>query len=680
MPTSPPARWFGRVIQPVRRRLSVYTLALILAFTAYSAYWSCITILKFYALNASVFDLGAFMQSMWSVYGAPWTPYQFLSTLFERGFQFVIFPLSVPKSYELILTVQSIAIAGVVFPLFGAAHRILKNDLVATMVCLCYLLYFPLAGLNWFDAHYEAFFPLLFMTGYYFYVVGRYRLASGFVVLSGTVAFLYMVLPFIFAFTVGIEALYRGKHIRALFSDSKGRFIAWTASISMIVLIVGLLLGGLTSNAAVGGYLHAGSGGPFLNVNAKVITIILIFAPLLFIPVFSFRGLLLALPFCLLVFLVNYGPYEFPHAFMYQYLALALPGLFIGLIEGLSWLEGRIAEARTTSESQTSALKRFRRRLAERRIAVPGAVLCAVILLALVYQPYGPFNSYSSDSFNVAAETDVNYTLLTDLHHVLSLVPSDASGVLVQDNLPQAFPGALGNMGMVPGLVGPDITSQDVAQNKFPYTGLPGNLTTPLDYAIADATHESMFNNPISTGYPSMYTILQDLMLSGYYEIEAEAGGIILVTRNYTGPVQVYSPYDKRLIATDMTAQAPIEPDGGNLCLTNDVDSGGGLIWDGPFISLPPGSYVARYDLYTDSSSAVNSLRVDVSGNSGQVVVNSTNVTGPQLANGSWQTVNLDFTLTNFLSNVEFRGFVENWQGTLCLGSVDMTQIGPVQT
>lgn len=115
-------------------------------------------------------------------------------------------------------------------------------------------------------------------------------------------------------------------------------------------------------------------------------------------------------------------------------------------------------------------------------------------------------------------------------------------------------------------------------------------------------------------------------------------------------------------------------------CTTNFNSSvgnsyAGTALWFGPYLNLAPGSYVANFSLYTTDNRSSNFMTLDVSGNSGTDVIDILPVPGTRLVSHEWTTVPIRFNLSNFLPNVEFRGFTQNWTGTRCLSQVSLTQL-----
>ena len=145
-----------------------YNILLFIIFIIYSITWSYITIMRYYSLNAYIYDLGLYQQELWLVYNTHWSFISFLWNLLFRGTMFIFFPISFFNSYPLTLTFQTVLLAIAIFPIYGIGRHFLKSNLAALIISSSYLIYFPLAGVNWFDVHNQAFFIPLFLFAYYF--------------------------------------------------------------------------------------------------------------------------------------------------------------------------------------------------------------------------------------------------------------------------------------------------------------------------------------------------------------------------------------------------------------------------------------------------------------------------------------------------------------------------------
>ncbi len=669
-----------KVVQRARAILSLPVLILLAATVLYTVYWSWVSIAKFYAMNASIYDLGVNAETLWAVFNLPWSPGQVLFQVTFAGWVFVASPLILFRSYPLLLVVQSAVLAAPVFPLYGAARRLLGRSWIAFLLAIGYLLYFPLAGVNWFDFHFEAFFPLLFLTGYYCYVTKHWRWAAFFLLLSGTVAYLYMIYPLLFALIIPLELVYDGVAIRAWFHDPRGRLALMLGGVALMFLGIAMSFGGSGVDQATGGYLHDASRGLSVNLDTKVLTLFLLLSPLLFLPVFSVRGVVLSTPFLYLLFNVNFPPFEYPALLSHQYVTLIVPFLWMGTMEGLRWIlparrnsqdSGRWDKGKVRSRGLHSTLRPD--------YIIPVALVVLLSSSAMVFEPYGPWNRYTTASFDLANATSVNLSLFNDVSEVLSMIPASNPNVLLQYNLPQALPGRWGDPPILPGFIGPEITRTDLVNNTFPCSQSP-DCVVHIDYAVADLTHPAYFVNPMEPGFPGMATLLHDLLGSGFYGVEADLAGIVLVTRGFHGPPLRFAPFDRTIPATSFVMGPNMTAEQGVYC-TNNFSSpvgnsyAGTTLWFGPYLSLAPGSYMANFSLYTNDNRSPNFMTLDVAGDSGLDIVKIVPVRSSLLIQGQWTTIPVQFNLSNFLAQVEFRGYTQNWSGTRCLSKVSLVQL-----
>ena len=79
----------------------------------------------------------------------------------------------------------------------------------------------------------------------------------------------------------------------------------------------------------------------FSNLNGKITTLVLIFAPVLFLPVFGKKWLLPIAPFVLILFTSNSPIYMYPYLFHLQYPSMFIPFTFIADIYGAKNLLNR---------------------------------------------------------------------------------------------------------------------------------------------------------------------------------------------------------------------------------------------------------------------------------------------------------------------------------------------------
>ena len=96
----------------------------------YSLLWSFISIEKYFALNATVYDLGFSMQNLWYVTHDVKTINGFLSILSTKGILIVLAPLYYVASPPLLLILQSISLGLGAFPIYAISLKLVHNSCI----------------------------------------------------------------------------------------------------------------------------------------------------------------------------------------------------------------------------------------------------------------------------------------------------------------------------------------------------------------------------------------------------------------------------------------------------------------------------------------------------------------------------------------------------------------------
>jgi len=154
----------------------------------------------------------------------------------------------------------------------------------------------------------------------------------------------------------------------------------------------------------LGGYFHISSGSLLKlllsNIDNKIITIVLILSPLLFIPLRSKKWMFLLIPFIILCFFNVNNVYIYPDAFHFQYMVTVAPFVFLGLIETVNVGErDEPQQNKSMNKGVRHALITIRRKYLPRK--EPIAVFIAILLFAVIFQPYSPLNTDSSAPFEM---------------------------------------------------------------------------------------------------------------------------------------------------------------------------------------------------------------------------------------------------------------------------------------
>lgn len=634
-----------------------FILIVIIFFLLYTTIWSYMVIERFYSLNAYVYDLGVSMQRGWELYHQTFPLYSYFQVFSISAIVYLVSPLTLLADYPLLLIFQTVFLALASFPIYGISKHHLKNRGISLIVVSVYLMYFPLAGVNWYGFHYQALFITLFLCGYYYFLKGRYKLSVIFMVLSGTTGFPYMVFPWIFSLQMGIESLYFKSLRKEKYNSGVLKFSIILLSLSTIFLLIGLLASGSFSSLN-GNINNDNTLGFSFRLDEKIITMVYLLAPFLFIPLLSRRWIIMMLPFTYLILSSNYIGYSYPHIFQLQYSSGIIPFLVLGFIEGLSVL---------TRDNIHVHLPKIKVNKKALRLAVTALILTA--LFASVYQPYGPLNSKSVDNFSLNQVISSNTSTYMDLVKMVSLIPNDSGNILYQDNLPELLPRPLSStQSLYPSSVmSTTITMQNVTEDQFPIVAPNRVVSVGIQYAIADLKNPYYY-----LGNDSMSSLLHLMYSSGYYGIISEAGGLVLLERNYSGPMMYYQSFSETFSAVSF-----INATSGEYGI-NTVSASGfhnELAWHGPWTYIFPGRYSINFLMKTSETYGSNSMLLEVTTNSGVIVLNSTIIYGTNFTSaGSWHDFHFDFTSTSFYGDMEFLGFVYNWQGTVFMKDVGITQ------
>ncbi len=488
-------------VHGIDRPAAVVTAAAIV----YGVAWSLISISKLNTYHATVFDLGVSSFLLWSVFHGHFV------LVPEKSVYLLLAPFYYlyPRQAAL-LVFQSFWIGAGSLPLYFIAKRVTGSN-GALAVSMGYLLYFPVAGINWFDFHFMALFPTLFLTGLYFRMSGRVLPSAVFLALSCTTDALAPAIVAIAGCILTYDDWRIGRGRTALFPRDNRRIpMRYDAAVVMLPV---LFLAGLAAAFGPDTLLKyipfrlslQGAATAFsFDLPWKVYFLAL---PILPLVVFIRRSpvfLLLSVPYSLFALfstdLNNFTPYY------YQYAALYAPGYVLAALLGMAGMSDR----------------KFRIIRRKRISAKPATVFLALVLIAGAFLlPYSPLNAY------MARPPEGNYLFLhnvlpnrvdRNLTEMLELIPSNAS-VLMQNNMPEL-----------------------AQRSNFTVPGVYKGNYLPA-YIVTDPHSRFFYVNMNGSTKGDMLYWINRLFSTGHYGIIAEAGNCILARRGYTGPVEYFVPY-----------------------------------------------------------------------------------------------------------------------------------------
>ena len=276
---------------------------------AYVGYWFTIDLSRYYSLYSAVYDLGVEMQSSWIfTQSGSWSG---VSTyLAQVGFsptRFVFSPITIGFDYPALLLFQTVALASGAVAVHAIGRHLLGGHVLPFVFAGTYLIYPPLAGLNWFDFHWEALFVPLFLFGFLFLIRRQYAVSLVLLFLGALTTFPYVILVGLFGIVVGLEAVWPCWIAGAEIDRPKLRFGLVLLVGSAILFLYQMLflssfnLHEFLSLVAFTGTAHTNVGGTPPTLTNRLEVILLFLAPLLALPIFSPKWLIMFAPFSALV-------------------------------------------------------------------------------------------------------------------------------------------------------------------------------------------------------------------------------------------------------------------------------------------------------------------------------------------------------------------------------------------
>ena len=626
----------------------------------YILVWSYLSLYRLYTFQSSVFDLGTFVQSLRLILQGNIA--YILLMLGSAPFRVLISPIEIVPNLAGILIFQTIFLALPAIPLYAIGKKLIKNQLAALLISSSYLIFFPLAGINWFDVHGQAFFIFFFIMGFYFYISKKYYLSAAFFLLSGTVRFPYMVFPLLFAFLTLLEKHFENKRYQDRFTIHNLQFLLFLFAMSFIVLVLEYYLFSYSpiKPTDVSGSIHLLGGSVFSNIDSKIITVLLFLSPFLFLPIQKFKWVLMLFPYFYLVFYTNDLYYLFPSVVIDQYSSMVTPFLYLGLIDVLATRRG----------SSPSLIKgrRFLTKIKNDDVLRSAiSIFLFILVLAAVFQPYSPISSYSEPNFISNRELNQKSSSFTTFESVVSLIPSNDPFVLMQNSMPE-----------VP-LHDPAIFNSYLDSTfGFPYNltfpQLNGTWTNRIDYVIADSNSNTFCQSGSSPAdNQTMFEVIHRLYATGNYGIMAEDDGFILLKHNYTGPIIYYQPTSEQFLPTSLAVLNESYRNGNIITGTNPD---GHRIWYGPYTFLSPGQYQVTFQLSTTNNSFENNLELWFGDYAYGVAFKEVQLTGASFpTTNKIYNISVNISVGNFYNGVEFAAHSAYWNGSLSIYGITVKQI-----
>lgn len=649
-------------------------LVVLAGYAVYVAFWSALTVTRFESHHALVYDLGLALEQMWLPVHAPPSALSSLFIFMNEGSTYVLSPVGLIGGYPAILVLQTLAIGGLSLPIYGIAARLLKDRTAAMILALSSLIFFVSGGANWYDFHFESFVPVVFLTAYWLLLAGHRKSSFGAFVAISFIRFPFGVFPFLYGALVVFEATVLRQDVDGMprvLARKYGALLAVTCA----TLLAATLFLALPADLGTGQFSAllqysqtTSAGGPAVSRYDELLTLVLPLTAMLFLPLFSRRWVVFLVPYTFLLVTTGFWAYSYPYAFSFQYVFTLVPFLYLGLIDASARVQWtRLGRGPTALFRR---FRRFRRTANVRSIAL--VILGVMLVLGLFFEPYGPLNGATHFPYDTSANLATNETFLAEYHHLAQLIPPSDSNVLIQNNMPELFPRPLaGNEPLVPGVsLFANFTNSDAVNGSFPVWQFGKIVYIRFDYAIADEGSPQFVY-----GAPSMQDFVAGMYYSGAYGLLGEAGGMIVLEHNYSGPIEYYVPYSAHYPVESLfhwPSYAPVS----SPVLTSTNTGGNTPLWNGPFVPLLPGSYRVTFTLETTNTSDGNAALVQVLGGSHAALLRQQNLTGADfVAHDTWEHYEVNFTALGPERDVQFVVRSLNWNGSLSVSGISLRQL-----
>lgn len=533
------------VTQPLNRK--IYRLGLlifILLFVGYIIVWSIISLDRFYSLHAGVLDLGINMYRGWVLYHNNWNLKTYLGYFAMSPFVFIFSPIMLLESYPLILIIQTIVLALPGIFLYMISRELKINPLYSAIIASLYLMYFPLAGINYTDFHYQSFFILFFVAGYFFQLRKKLMVSFIFFALASMVRFPYVAFVLIYA----VVGLLVGRTDKSKVTDNSLLKFYFALAFFSVILLFFSYMTSYSSPQLVSSDLNGVSGGSVLipkRVGLSLFTYFVILSPFLFSPLKQAKWLLLLLPSFLLTILSNYQGYLFLYYLNSQYGSSYVPFVLISYVELISSIENRKFSRHENRDQQfffrktqvhCNLVKYIKKSVTSKRILIVSLVL--LFAMNLYFQPLGPLNGHDNAGFYIYTNTGDFNPNLSQYYGLLDAIAlineKDYNNTLIQDNMPEFLPRTVSSPGILvtaTGIFNGSISNQSIATNRFPVYFSNGWHNVSIDYVIAQPGNYFFY-----IGKPSVSQYYTALLSSGYYGILADFNGTVVLERGYKGP------------------------------------------------------------------------------------------------------------------------------------------------
>ncbi len=585
----------------------------------YAFVFSYVTVIRFYALKTSAYDLGNYNQALYTTlrgYGflyytadLPVTGGSMMGVHFSPILLMVIPIYALYPTPPTLLILNSFVLALGALPLYWLGKYMLKTRFWGMLFSAVYLLNPVLQGIIWFDFHPEAFFLTFFLFSLYYGLKGEWLKYVLFTILTlmtiEDAAVLILVGSFYLLLVRRKETTHSLQILRRLeFRSTSVHFkyplitmilaIVWFFIALRVISTVSpnnpMIKGGATQWSILGAdrklsvplQLIMSPQRAFAALTCdwplKLTYLFIVFGSTMFLSFLSLKTLILTLPWLMISLLSNFSSFYYIGN---QYPAFLLPSIMVGTIIG--------ARRFLEFASKKNMLFNGQKMLAS-------IVLITTLIFSFLSSPlYGlHFGNWPTLTYGVEQITEHDKIVV----QVLSKIPSNAS-VITQQNI---FP-----------LISSRTISFVIPIGSHYPPGTDFNTTLnewlqQSDFVLVD----------LKTSFLETYLIYACIK-DKPFGVYASNDGVILLKRDYVGQPVLFEPYSILLNWDDLTlisGEVVIDPNSTSpkVFLHRAHTEPLNDFWRGPPAPLPPGEYEATFRLKATNNSFTKIATISVFG------------------------------------------------------------------
>ena len=674
--------------------------SLLLSIILYAGIFSIITILRMESLQTYAYDLGNYNQAIYTTTIGKGFLYYTADLLANPngsifGVHISIALLEIVPIYlifprvETLLVLQSVILSLGAIPIYLLAKLKLNSKKIAVFFSLIFLLNPVLQGINWYDFHPEAFIILPFLSAIYFSEIKSWKLY--FVAILFTFFAIDKAAMVVIAFALykivqlKIEGKIRKHNTKPLviYCITLIAAILWFIITAKLVEVFNPFNLYTVGSSQYWSHLgarnlieiplkiiltpHLALDALFFEISKKLLYILLLFGPVIFLPFLEPLTLIMYVPWLATSLLSSYPSY---YQIGTQYPAFILPLIFYGAIIGGKKLFVWLNERNKSLQIQKKvSIILFLTTIIFFSISSPLMPWC---IGAYPYNTYGPPTAPNQ------AQT---------VNKFIEMVPKNAS-ILVQNNI---FP-------LVSNRKTAYVTPASVFYpSNTSFSSVLTEMLKKMDYILLDIK-----TGPIDSGI-----ILSNKIIKEEYGLLGSANGVILLKRDYAGEPLVFEKIVKLYNYKNLFSSDGVTVKNDNdsksqkvLCMSGENKE----FWYGPYVYLPPGKYQATYRIKLNEevkgeiltlkiSSFVTKINGKIMGSNqtGYHIDfsieetkiknehNTMQIFGEDLIPDEYKEFVMDFEVTS-LEPFEFVGMNSNTSKQICLDQIEIKQIEPDYT